>query len=295
MDITKRLNRRIGQLVKQSDRGVARQYANFLKDLRLLLGEYFDKYEKGGVLTYEELAKYNRIERLYKDINKQAGRNYDGLDKLLDTLLRDVYQEGYYMTTWGVQQEIEKFIPTALTSDQVLASVRNPISGLTLNDRLEKNRTLIEYSIRESVTKGLVEGSTYKTMMDDISKVVEGDKVKAMRIARTEAHRVVEEGKQDARDNMQSNGILISKEWISGADERVRESHKSLDGKVVGNDEYFETTNGRALYPGGFGVASEDINCRCTVIQKVTGVTKPNLKDVDKQSYDKYIKGGRFK
>lgn len=57
------------------------------------------------------------------------------------------------------------------------------------------------------------------------------------------------------------------KEWLTTLDGNERESHNILDGEISDVDGYFESESGaKAQHPGGFGVASEDINCRCTVI-----------------------------
>ena len=51
-------------------------------------------------------------------------------------------------------------------------------------------------------------------------------------------------------------------------DKRTRPHHAQLDGQIREIDKPFEVAGRTALYPGGFGVASEDINCRCAVLQR---------------------------
>lgn len=289
-DIEKKINRRIGQLVKEGDREIAKLNADVIKEVRKLLSWYYEKYEVGGKLTYEEMAKYKRLKRLERDLMDVLRHSYGGLDKMMHRVLRDVYQEGYYMTAWGIENEIGKDLRYTTLSDEIIASVNNPISGLTLSDRLEKNRTAILWSIRENVTQGLVQGETYGTMAKRLVKVLDGDKAKAMRIVRTEAHRISEEGKFHSAQYAEENGIIIKKEWLCSMDERARSTHKDLDGKKIPLEDEFKTPNGTALYPGGFGVAREDINCRCTLLKTVEGIDG-DLEDKEKQSY-KQFRGG---
>lgn len=64
------------------------------------------------------------------------------------------------------------------------------------------------------------------------------------------------------------NGVE-NKEWLTARDERVRQSHLTMDGQTVGITESFTTGAGSRLqYPGdrtGAAPAGEVINCRCTV------------------------------
>lgn len=64
--------------------------------------------------------------------------------------------------------------------------------------------------------------------------------------------------------------IEMVKEWIATQDGRARETHADMDGQQVGLDEPFTLVSGKhagaqAQYPGGFRIAGEDINCRCSV------------------------------
>ena len=76
------------------------------------------------------------------------------------------------------------------TPDIVRRAVDTPIAGLTLNDRLEKNRKGIIYDIKKNITVGLTNGDRYSTMANRIKQSVDGNYKKAIRMTRTETHRV---------------------------------------------------------------------------------------------------------
>jgi len=56
--------------------------------------------------------------------------------------------------------------------------------------------------------------------------------------------------------------------WVTQQDGRVRKSHRKLDGQIVPKKDRFRIpgTNRRAMGPGQFGIAEEDINCRCQAL-----------------------------
>lgn len=68
---------------------------------------------------------------------------------------------------------------------------------------------------------------------------------------------------------MQAAGV-VEREWISTRDSRTRDSHRTLDGQRTSLLGDFIIRTGkhagrRAKTPATFGIASEDIYCRCTV------------------------------
>lgn len=89
-------------------------------------------------------------------------------------------------------------------------------------------------------------------------------------IARTEATRVVNQATVESYRQLGEQGIQVQKQWLSAFDEKVRDSHRWLNGKTVGANEDFvlppEYGGYKANSPGSFDVAGENINCRCTVV-----------------------------
>lgn len=150
---------------------------------------------------------------------------------------------------------------------------------------------MFHYTIRQTVNRGLMEGVTYAAMANELVDKLDNDNTKAVRIVRTEAHRVMEQGRQDSRDYADAHGVVTMKEWLSGADKRVRDTHRRLNGRKIKNDEYFEASGGRALVPGGFGIAREDVNCRCITVTSVESIKKPSLKDIERMTYEEFKEG----
>lgn len=86
-----------------------------------------------------------------------------------------------------------------------------------------------------------------------------GDIPSLIRVAETDSHRVYNAG-----GDFGAKDIASYKTWNTALDNRVRDTHDYLEGVRVPMDEPFYTFNGdSAMYPGEFGIAEEDCNCRC--------------------------------
>ena len=92
---------------------------------------------------------------------------------------------------------------------------------------------------------------------------------RAKTIARTEAMAALHSGQREMYEQAIRDGLVgadeIEREWSASGDNRVRESHREMDGQKVGWDEPFTTPGGASLmFPGDpNGPAEEVINCRC--------------------------------
>lgn len=106
-----------------------------------------------------------------------------------------------------------------------------------------------------------------ETFEDRVRAHVEaGDAGRLAVLAESEAHRVCETaGYRGAKRASARYGILVGKRWETQLDDRVRATHAYLEGDVVPLDQEFYTFDGdHAQFPGGFQLAENNVNCRCT-------------------------------
>lgn len=61
----------------------------------------------------------------------------------------------------------------------------------------------------------------------------------AMRITRTEAHRISQQAAYDALKKAKDNGADVVKQWDATLDKRTRPSHARVDGEIRELDELF--------------------------------------------------------
>lgn len=108
---------------------------------------------------------------------------------------------------------------------------------------------------------------------------------------RTEGQNTMNEARMQAVSDVvlssEAGSVYATKTWDATLDDKTRTTHRQLNGRTVAWDEYFWTVNGAALYPGGFGIPEEDINCRCVLQCNING----NYKRVkNKTSYEAWLK-----
>ena len=124
-------------------------------------------------------------------------------------------------------------------------------------------------TIENIVKKGMTEGLTITDIAERVKTSRSFSKSRSIMIARTESTKAANRAAVAAYNEANDLGIEVMKEWLSSQDGNVRDSHMDLDGTVIGVNEEFEADGAFGLGPGSFGVASEDINCRCTLIPLV--------------------------
>jgi hypothetical protein len=150
----------------------------------------------------------------------------------------------------------------------VVKIVNSTNDSIPLSSRLYDNIQRLTGDIRQEISRGIASAMPYA----DIARNVAGRGGialrNAQRIAQTEGHRVAESASFDAMTKAKAAGADIVKQWDSAMDARTRPTHIELDGQIREIDEPFEAKGHKALYPGGFGIASEDINCRCVALQR---------------------------
>lgn len=285
------INRALGQLIKGADREIAKKYAATLNEIRKELSLLYEKYEQGGILTYAEMAKYNRLDKLVSQIDELLTENYKGIRQVIYDVLGESYLEGYYLTAWAVETDtLTKLSYSAVTPETITKMIENPISGLVLSDRLEKVRGEVVWKIQQEVTQGLVKGETYGTMAKRLKEALEGDAAKALRIVRTESKRSIETAKHDSAVHATKNGVVMMKEWNTVQDERVRSSHAPLDGVKIPTDEYFEIDGERAEAPTMFSSPEHSINCRCFLTYSIKSIEKPKYKELENMTFEAWRK-----
>ena len=103
-----------------------------------------------------------------------------------------------------------------------------------------------------------------------VSRAVYGEErvgIRSIAIARTESAGALSQGSWDQAKQM--GDLYRTKEWLSFSDDDTRDTHRALNGTIVGIDDAFETITGsRLMYPLDSSLsapASEIINCRCVL------------------------------
>jgi uncharacterized protein with gpF-like domain len=135
-----------------------------------------------------------------------------------------------------------------------------------LYSRLGEDVSLLKKKITAQVSRGISTGMSYQMVAKQLAGYTRIGYNNAIRIARTEGHRVQCQSSMDACYKAKEKGAEVVKQWDAALDARTRESHAMVDGEIRELDEKF--SNG-LMFPGDpAGGAAEVINCRCALNQR---------------------------
>jgi HK97 family phage portal protein len=136
----------------------------------------------------------------------------------------------------------------------------------------ERIGRLVDNTTRESLRSTLVEGvragESAKVLAKRVREVFdEASTFRAVRIARTE---VVHSSNFATYTAYETVDIVQKRQWVSTPDSRTRDAHIALNGQVKEMGVRFTVGGASAMYPGDFGIASLDVNCRCTIVAVIS-------------------------
>lgn len=159
------------------------------------------------------------------------------------------------------------------------------VSGATAEWLIGRGSALIsgvDATTRNALRAALVEGAAANETVSALAQRVdqifeEAAKIRSPIIGRTEATAIAGFGSQEAA----RQGGFEAKKWLTTGDQVVRNSHREMDGQTRRTAEPFISPSGNsAMHPGDFGVAAEDINCRCAMrpvlageLERAAGIT----------------------
>lgn len=111
-------------------------------------------------------------------------------------------------------------------------------------------------SLKEKVYSDYMNGRSTTNIVKELQRQYGMDKRRARLIARDQTAKL----NSNINQSQQRDAGISKYEWSDSRDERVRTSHKRLNGHVFSWDNPPETDRGRRCHPG------EDYQCRCCAI-----------------------------
>lgn len=230
-------------------------------------------------IQYQQALK-NTIEAR---LGSLAGENF----VQIGDYLQYSYEDGYLGTIYSALGQGMKLDILPFDERQMVRVINLTNDGIPLSARLYTNIEELTGAIRAQFSRGIASSMTWKQIAQNLTAESEAALYQSQRIARTEGHRVMNEGTYDSMREAKNSGADIVKQWDSTLDSRTRPSHIKLDGQIVEVDETFKTDGMQAEYPGGFGVAAMDINCRCVILQRARWA----LKREERTKYSRFDEG----
>lgn len=288
--VIKRLKQVYGQSLKDINTK-AQELQNQIIGLQAALDTVEDADEKARLKSMIQSKVY---QKQYQDaLKKQVSSILDNLHveefKTISEYLQKCYEDGFIGTMYDLQGQ---GIPLAMPLDQE-AMVRavqldSPIvEGLYAH--LGEDVKQLKKHITAQVSRGISTGMSWEMIALQLSTKMMGTYQNpggslsyAMRIARTEGHRIQVQGAMDACYKAKEVGADVVKQWDSTLDGKTRRSHQKVDGEVRELDEPF--SNG-LMFPGDpSGGAAEVCNCRCALLQRARWALDADVVKMDNET-----------
>ena len=145
-------------------------------------------------------------------------------------------------------------------------AVNTTFDDIPLSTRIYENVNKAKKNIIAEISRGLSIGMSNQDMARNLKNSMDVSMRKAFQIAQNEGARVRQSAIYDSMAQAKKKGADIVKQWSATLDGKTRPVHAELDGQYAEIDEDFKYSGGKVFAPKQFGIASEDINCRCTLL-----------------------------
>lgn len=255
---------------KKTIRQLQRIYSQARKDCEKKIRELSSRTDLENLQSIIYQKQYQEA------LKKQLDGILDNLQSEEFTSVADYLQKSYHNGYIGVMYDLHKQgipIITPINQEQVVKALQTD-SKLSkgLYSRLGEDTNYLKRSIRAELSRGIANGSSWNEIASHIANGMNSPFNKAInnaiRISRTEGHRIQQRSALDAQYAAKEKGADIVKQWDSTLDNNTRPHHRQLDGQIRELDEPFEVDGMTADAPGHFGRAKEDCNCRCCLLQR---------------------------
>lgn len=232
---------------------------NARKDMQNLQSIIYQK-------KYQEVL-LKQIEGVIDDLNK-------GQYETLQDFFEGAYATGYIGSMYDLHnQGIPLVIPidpkkmvTAVMTDSKLSK------NYYQNKVLPENLSTLKRNVRQELTRGIASGKTWIEVAYQVAQNMNSPFNRAMRdamrIVRTEGHRINQQGFLDASHEAKDKGADIVKQWDSTLDGNTRPAHRIADGQIKELDEPFIVDGEKMDAPSIGGSARNVCNCRCQLLQR---------------------------
>lgn len=277
---------------KQMDSEVHNHYKKALREVKKELSQYIGRYDDLSFSQRLQLENQFKSARQIDSILSEMSEKSTGT---IEEYVRDELRRGYNGVWYTIESMENIRLDFGMLPEEYIEQlVHQPVEGMRFSQRLYAHRTELAEQVTDELLRGARRGEGYAKVAKRIGEMTEADYKQALVIARTEGGRTQSTAKQKSYEEAERLGVRIQKQWIATLDEKTRSNHATLDGQTVDIDDDFEIDGYAAKGPRLFGVAKQDVNCRCTTITVVNGISPTtrldNITDevIDYVNYDEW-------
>jgi len=268
----------IDRVIGLGERGLKANYKAALKEINSLMMTAYSKYAKEGVLTFAEMQKFKRYQKLMNTITKQLNAMMAKSNRVIKGYTKAGFSQSYFRYGWAMERNLTVKLGYNLAPIRAIkASVNELIGGATLEQRLEIQKREVNIQIRQEITRGLTSGDSLPNMVKRINNKMSVSLDNMKTIVRTETARNANAGILESYKEAEDAGVELVKVWVASLDTRTRPSHGVLDGEKANEDGLFDTAWGMVEGPYKDAPVEEAVHCRCRTIAEIEDM-KPMLR-----------------
>lgn len=292
--------------LERLERRIARVYREARDDLQETIDAYFDRFkdrdkemkslvgtiQNGKDWTEEDYKQWrlNQIARgkRFEALRDKVAERYTKANEISVSLSNDDMAKIYAMNRNYIVDKVKAESGAMLVDEDFIQWDESTVKRLLVEepnlmpyyppDRALKRGIDLAWGkkqITASITSSILQGKSIKGIADDLqSRIPEMNRASAVRTARTAVTTAENAGRQDAADDLEKRGVILSKEWMSVIDARTRHAHIYADHQIVNNDKPFIVGGEKLMFPGdkSMGASGWNIyNCRCTRTVHIKG------------------------
>lgn len=250
-----------------------KMYEKARKDVEAQISDLNARKDMQNLQSIIYQKKYQ--EAILKQIDSVIDELNNGQFKTTQDFLNTSYSNGYIGLMYDLQKTTGCTVIMPIDPKKVIKAVKTD-SKLSeryyQNRELPENLSVLKRNIRQQITRGIASEKTWTEVAYQIAQGMNSPFNKAMsdamRIVRTEGHRVNQQGFLDAGTEAKKKGADIMKQWDATLDSVTRPWHQEADGQIREWDDFFEVGGEKMKAPSVGGSARNVCNCRCQLLQR---------------------------
>ena len=212
---------------------------------------------------------------------------------MINNTLVDIYAENANFALYEIERGTNSALSFNLYDKNAVRRLldKDPNFMPTVDPKIPKELRWNRQHITSQMLQGILLGESIPKMAKRMRNVTNMDRAASIRNARTYTTSVENGAKYDRYKQAEGMGIGLEKMWLSARDDRVRDSHRVVDGEIVPLDKTFSN---KLMYPGDPEGRPEEIyNCRCRIVSIINGHEYTDIEPKIKggESYEEWKKG----
>jgi len=295
-------NSKLSKLTDRIERVLAGEidgnYNDAVRDIRSKLVELYETFGVTEDMSKAQLAQFVRVSNLIDELDNVV-QPY--VQKNIEALTAGgpiAFEASFFKTAWamdtavGVPLEWNLVNPNSVVAAQATAGDFQGLARYLPPKEIDNHSKILDKAFKnytadtrrwigEAANDAIQKGKSIQQVSKEIrDKGIVKSKRHADMIARTEVLRASTIGNQIAAEQARENGVAVREVWDATLDDRTRPDHAAADGTVRdATTGLFSVPWGQVTGPHQSGIASQDISCRCVIVETIDGY-EPELRRI---------------